>query len=270
MTAPLPAILLPPSKSQRSGGDGAPWLPGTLALPALDTDRGLVLAALADAVGAGPRAHSDPGRLLGAKGATLAEALAQAAQVRHAPTMPAIERFDGVLYGELGYAALRAATRRRLDAMVLVWSAPFGVLAPRDPIPEVRLGFEACLPALVGADGGAVRLARWWRPRLTSALSARLAGRVVWDLLPAEHAAAWAPEATECTARFTVSFVDRDGRRVTHWNKLLKGALVAWLGAAAPRELDALAGFTHPLGYRWDPGATRETSWGAQVVFRES
>ena len=43
-------------------------------------------------------------RLLGAQGDTLRSARAVNRTVADAPTLPAIERYDGVLYGELGYA----------------------------------------------------------------------------------------------------------------------------------------------------------------------
>lgn len=268
MSRRLPAVLLPPSKGQRAGGSGPAWSPGSGVLPSLDPARARVLDALVAAMGRGRHRHPDPSALLGASGKTLAAACEANAAVRSSPTRPAIERFDGVLYTELGYADLPAAVRRRLDAMVLVFTAGFGVVAPRDPIPEHRLDFHAALPALQPV-GSTHRLAAWWRPQLIEALAGQLAGRVVWDLLPQEHAAAWDPTAVAVRARYTVAFVDRGGKVVSHWNKLLKGALVAWLGETAATEAEQLVTFEHPLGYRFDPAASTLTPTGGHVILRE-
>src|SRR3546814_3075485 len=52
--------------------------------------------------------------------------------------------------------------------------------------------------------------------------------------------------------RVTVRFLDDEGRTVSHWNKLLKGSLVRWLLTEQPAGPEDLAGFQHPLGYRFD------------------
>ena len=97
------------------------------------------------------------------------------------------------------------------------------------------------------------------------------AGRVVWDLLPIEHAKAmsWAADGSGPAQRVTVRFVDRRGQTVSHWNKLLKGALVRWLLTAAPDGPAALADFEHPLGYRLDRRASSLTGPVASAVLRE-
>ena len=88
----------------------------------------------------------------------------------------------------------------------------------------------------------------------------------MWNLLPNEHAAAWAPDlsggpaspSTVVSVRFFDTVV-RGGRTelvaVAHWNKLLKGALVAHVVAEQLTDPDGLADFDHPLGYRFDPTA---------------
>jgi cytoplasmic iron level regulating protein YaaA (DUF328/UPF0246 family) len=99
-------------------------------------------------------------------------------------------------------------------------------------------------------------VAAWWRPRLTEAVADRLAGRLVWDLLPGEHAAAWNPAEVPLARRVTVRFTTADGKTVSHWNKLLKGALVRRLLTDPPAGPEDLAGWEHPSGYRVDPEAS--------------
>ncbi|HET6954045.1 MAG TPA: peroxide stress protein YaaA [Acidimicrobiales bacterium] len=226
-----PAILLPPSEGKAPGGRGRPWRPGTGVLPELDGARATVLAALGDGV---------DGR----------------------PTRPAVERYTGVLYRELDWASLPAPAKALGSRTVLIASGLWGVSAPRDPLPDYRLKMGASLPPLG-------RLSAWWRPRLTAALAGRLAGRVVWDLLPHEHAAAWLPGDVPARRRVTVRFVDREGRTVSHWNKLLKGALVRHLLIERPAGPEDLAAWEHPSGYRVDPARCRLDGDPALLVLSE-
>lgn len=226
-------ILIPPSEGKADGGSGPPWAPGRMLLPALDPVRSEVLAAV------GPEVLD-----------------------RRSPTMPAIERYTGVLYKELDAASLRGTARRRLDRDLLIISGLWGLVTPRDPVPAYRLKMSAPVPGLG-------RMARYWRPVLTDALAARVAGAEVWDLLPNEHAAAidWAGLAP--ARRTTIRFVDRSGRVVSHWNKLLKGSVVRWLAQTGTRDPHDLAAFDHPQGYRLDAAASHLTTDRAEVVLRE-
>jgi hypothetical protein len=226
------AILLPPSEGKAPGGRRPPWSAGTLGLPELDDARAEALAALGDLTA-------------------------------EAPTMPAVDRYTGVLYRELSYRTLPPASRRRFDRDVLVASGLWGMVRPRDPIPAYRLKMGASLPPLG-------KMSTWWRPRLTAALGARLRGRVVWDLLPNEHAEAWRPAEVPMARRVTVRFVDANGRTVSHWNKLLKGALVRHLLEHPTADPADLAGFEHPSGYRLDPLASDLHSDPAVVVLRSA
>jgi cytoplasmic iron level regulating protein YaaA (DUF328/UPF0246 family) len=224
-------ILLPPSEAKAVGGDDPPWAPGACSLTALDEARAAVL----DALGGGTDGE---------------------------PTMPAIERYAGVLYRELDWPSLPAAARRRGGRSLLIVSGLWGALEPADPIPYYKLKMSATLPGLG-------RLSTWWRPHLTAALAPRLEGGTVWDLLPTEHAAAWRPADVGCRRRFVARFVDAEGRTVSHWNKLLKGALVRHLLIDAVADPRDLAGWRHPAGYQLDLRASTLDADPAVVVFRE-
>lgn len=240
-----PLVLLPPSEGKAAGGDGPPWHRAGHRFTELDDARREVHAALTAAM----RADEDGRRaLLGVRGAALDAATRANLEVADAPTRPAIERYTGVLYDALDAGSLPSAQRRRLRAQALILSGLWGVVAPDDPIPAYKLKMGARLRPLG-------RLSGWWRPRLAPVLDEVAAGRVVWDLLPAEHDAAVAPIASArrvITARF-LDEVERDGERrlvaVSHWNKLLKGALVRHVLAEQLDDPAGLEGFEHPEGY---------------------
>lgn len=221
MSDPQPVILLPPSEGKADGGSGPAWSTGSMADRGLDRHRKLVVRA-AKAAGVTPK---------------------------RGPTRPAMERYTGVLYGELAWSTLTPTARRTGNDRVRVVSGLWGLVAPDDPIPAYRLKMSAALPELG-------RLASWWRPRLAPVLRERTAGAVVWDLLPIEHAAAMDWATASPAQRVTFRFVEEDGRTVNHWNKLLKGAVVRWLLTAQPGDATAIARFVHPLGYQYDPVAS--------------
>lgn len=265
--ASAPILLLPPSEGKARGGRGRPLRLERLSFPSLSDQRGATIDALIAAMRGSAAARA---KLLGVKGDALADATDANRAIRTAPTMPAIERFTGVLYDALDAASLPTRDRKRLDEQVIVFSGAFGLLSPRDAVPDHRLKMNVALPR-VGRVGTA------WKPLLTEALAPRVAGATVWNLLPNEHAAAWSPAAVGSTggpaAMLSVRFLDEkpsaEGARsfttVSHWNKLLKGALVRWVLGTGADEPDALRRFRHPEGYVYDPSLT-EQSRGTVLV----
>lgn len=272
--ASAPLILLPPSEGKAPGGDGPAWAPGTMAAPELDGSRAKVLAALASTMRRGSVASRSA--LLGVKGDALAAATAANLDARTAPTRPAIERYTGVLYGELDAANLPARSRTRLAEQVLILSGAWGVVGPLDPIPDYKLKMGVGL-------GRLGRLSTFWRPAVSSALDDRAAGRTVWNLLPNEHDEAWRPggsgarpgegarTAPELIVRVRfLDEVERGGERrltaVSHWNKLLKGALVRHVLHTRLDDPAGLVRFEHPLGYAYEPGLDDEPTPGQRTV----
>ena len=261
--AKAPIILLPPSEGKASGGRGPNWRAGSMSFPELDDLRLTAASALARSMRGSAAARS---KLLGVKGETLAQATDANREILTAPTMPAIERFTGVLYDELDVASLSARDRTRLDKQVLILSGVWGVLRPGDPVPDHRLKMNVALPPLG-------RVSTWWKPAISDALRPVTRRVTVWNLLPGEHDAAWAPplagsdDPDAPSAMLSVRFLDEKRTRgrarsfttVSHWNKLLKGALVRFVLATGADEPDALGRFTHPEGYVYDPSLTETT-----------
>lgn len=252
-----PLILIPPSEGKAPGGDGPSWRPGTMAVD-LDDRRLRVMASLRSAMRGNVEVRS---KLLGVKGDALVAATAANRAVAEGPTMPAAERFTGVLYDALGLGALPAAARRRADRSILIPSGVFGLVAPSDSIPDHKLKMSVSM-------GSLGRLSKWWRDGVSDAVRERADGRVVWNLLPQEHADAVQLPGVE---QYAVTFLEpgRDGRlvAVSHWNKLLKGELVRHLlhhPADGPEQLEH---WDHPSGFRLDPARAVRSGPAITLVF---
>ena len=262
-----PLVLLPPSEGKAEGGTGPPWRTDRDRANALDRYRLEVLQALVSAMAA-PEAKR--AKLLGVKGVALAAATAANLAVLESPTGPAIDRYSGVLYEGLDVTSLTKAHRRRLDGQVFIFSGAFGFVRPAENIPNYKLKMGATLVATG-------KLSTFWRQPITESLAPIAAGRTIWNLLPNEHDAAWLPlnRAVRSAPRtiVTVRFVDevqrKDGRElvaVAHWNKLLKGALVRHMLATQLADIEGLADFVHPRGYRFDPELTEQSPDGGRQI----
>ncbi|MEZ5142302.1 MAG: peroxide stress protein YaaA [Acidimicrobiales bacterium] len=216
------AVLVPPSEGKAPLGGGRPWDPASGPFGRALGDRRRAVAEALAAIGGGDA------KLLGVRGPELDRAQLVNRHLLGAPTRPAWRRFTGVVWDHLDVASLDRATRARARSSILVVTALTGVSALTDPIPDFRLKLSVRL-------GDLGRLDRWWRDDLSAALNRRLRGRLVIDLLPDEHAAAWEPTPDRYDLR-RVRLVDQNGRVAGHTGKAAKGRLVRALLEADPDD----------------------------------
>lgn len=224
-------VLLPPSKGKAPGGTGPAY--------AEVVDRGPLGAArrrVLEAVGEAAVEMDDAAlaRIAGVAAPDVAATRADLAALEGAPTLPARERYTGVVHGNARLARIEP-TAATVEVVVL--SALLGVAALDDPVPAYRLELAASLPPLGG-------LATYWRDALADHLAAQLAGRQVLDLLPGVHARAVAPAVREAAEVVQVSFETPAGRAANAARtKVAKGRVVAQLVAAGdPDHLDLAPG----------------------------
>ena len=242
-------ILIPPSEGKALGGEGRAWREVSSASPELERRRDQVLSALVEFVSDGSQ-RAVYERVFGVRGEALDRSLDANATAPTAPTLPAIERYEGVLYQHLDAPSLDRAAARRLDRDVVIVSGLWGLVRPDEPIPDYRLKMSTSL-------GSLGRLSTWWRPALSAEVAARSERAEVWNLLPHEHAAALdLPERKMVNSAVWLE-PDRAGslRPVSHWNKALKGALVGHLLRHPTLSVDDLEGWEHPAGYQLDPSS---------------
>ena len=222
-----PVVLLPPSKGKAPGGAGPSY--------AEVVDRGPLGAArrrVLAVVGAAASEVDDAAlaRIAGVAARDVAATRADLTALEGAPTLPARERYTGVVHGNARLAGIAPASAA---VEVVVLSALLGAVQLDDPVPAYRLELAASLPPLGG-------LATFWRAALADHLARQLEGRQVLDLLPATHARAVAPVVREVAEVVQVRFETPAGRAANAARtKVAKGRLVAQLVAAGePEHLD--------------------------------
>ena len=239
-------ILLPPSETKRDGGEGPPLDLAALSFPTLTAARKQTLAA----VRAMSRNLAAAAGMLKLGPASAAEA-ARNRVLATSPTMPALDRYDGVLFDELDAASLPPDARRFAGEHLAIGSALFGVTGALDLIPAYRLSHDSRLP-------GSASLGRIWKAPLTAALAAQEG--LVLDLRSEGYAALGPAPAGSRYVR--VVSADGEGRKraLNHFNKKGKGAFTRRLllaGIDHP-DPDALLAWASAEGVRLEPGAAGE------------
>ncbi len=222
-------LLLPPSEGKAVGGDGPTWSAGLGLFPELEARRTSLVRKLA-------RVRGGNEKLLGVGGKHLAAARTANATLSTAPSLPAWQRYTGVVWSAFDVASLPATARRKAMSSVVIVSGLLGLAALDDPTPEYRLKMGVSL-----APYG--KLSTWWRPTIGGALATWAADRFVVDLLPNEHRSACSSAHVHGVA---VTFVERTGRVAGHDAKTAKGRLARHLVTSGGHPLDALQSWTDP------------------------
>ncbi len=143
-------------------------------------------------------------------------------------TMPAIERYTGVLYDALGPPEMTSEARAWVDTHVAIQSALFGLIRASDLIPAYRLSASSRLPAIGKA------LPRIWadphRDLLThTSYALDLRSKDYASLAPLDTLGAAAIDYVDVVARRE----DGEVRALNHFNKAAKGALVRRLAESS-------------------------------------
>jgi cytoplasmic iron level regulating protein YaaA (DUF328/UPF0246 family) len=200
-------LLLPPSEGKAEGGSARrrPWTPDAGSFgTALAEAREAVITALLDARGGDEK-------LLGVKGEHLLRAQSANTSLIGAPTLPAWQRYTGVVWDHLDPSTLPVDARRR----IVVVSGLLGLVRADDAVPDYRLKMSANLAPLG-------KLSTWWRETLSAELARVARRRFVVDLLPQEHRAALLFDGLE---GLSLTLVDRRGKPGGHFAKAAKGEL---------------------------------------------
>lgn len=238
-------ILLPPSETKRQGGTGRSLFPGALSFPQLDAHREALLGAVVElaadadatitALKLGPKQHGEV--------ATNRSLLA-------APTMPALDRYTGVLYDALDAPSLSPAERAFAGEHVVVHSALFGLVGAMDEIPPYRLSHDSRVPAL--------SLKRHWLSEVEKILS-QCPGLIL-DLR-SEGYAKLGPAPDRDGSHYLCVLSEGEGgtrRALNHFNKKAKGQFTRAL-ITAQRDfpnVDELLAWAHQRGIRLEPAGT--------------
>ena len=207
-------ILIPPSEGKADGGSNPP----------LKSVSGITADLIEEIK------EADPKKLYGLKKKALEKAITANKDVLNSETMPAIERYTGVVYDAIDYQSLKNKTD--FDERVLIVSGLFGLVSPTDLIPNYRLKIDK------------LKAAKLW----LNSNSGQLKDKFVIDLLPQAH-----KKAVKYKNGIEVEFVlKKAGKKMPagHQGKHIKGRFVRWLIENNVANPDNFKDFKED-GYQW-------------------
>lgn len=215
-------ILLPPSETKRPGGVGISIDRSAIIWAALDPAREKLITKL-QAISKKPIAGAKALKLGKKSEAELAKNLA----LWTSGTMPALQRYTGVLYDALDYDSLSPEALERANRQVFIQSALFGLVPAMEQIPDYRFSATSRLPG--------VNLKETWI-KAHQAVWPRLVGPIL-DLRSESYVSLNpVPESHES---YFVEVVDQEsGKALNHFNKKAKGA---FLRSALEHGLDSIS-----------------------------
>lgn len=249
-------ILLPPSEGKAAKGRARSLAARGRTGP-LDEARFAVLEAVSAWCASDPEQAA---RGLGLPPSTAEADLGVNRAALTSGTMPAIERFRGVVYDGLDVAAMGPEQRRVVNRTVFIASGGFGLLQASEPVPDHRIPMAASVPGIGG-------LTPYWRRHLDGTIPTMVRSRqLVVDLRSSDYAST--PPVPPSAARhvlavkvLTERMVDGCAVRsvVSYSSKLTKGQLARALTAAEAAgrkvgkpvdvaEIAVAAGFRVELG----------------------
>ena len=203
-------ILLPPSETKRSGGIDLPLDLHNLTYPSLASKRRVLVRSLQSLA-----KHPDVMMAALKLGRTQSGEVERNRILASSATMPAMDRYTGVLYDALDSGTLTPAERDWAGRNVAVHSALFGPIGALDLIPAYRLSSDSKLPDVV--------LKTHW----ASAVSAILHGAegLLLDLRSNGYVALGpVPKRSETVLlRVVTETIDGHTRALNHFNKKAKG-----------------------------------------------
>lgn len=202
-------ILFSPSEGKREGGTLPPLNKHSLIFPDLYSKRFEVIEQYEYIV------HSSTDEVLvelfGIKDVREFERYKRA--FSDAPTMRAIERYDGVAYDYLAYSSLSLEAQHYIDENVLLFSNLFGPIRASDIVPDYKLK--------QGSSIGIFAPEKHYKTHFSTVLNELIGDQEILDLRAGFYDKFYTPTARVVTLKFL-----KEGKVVSHWAKAYRGIVL--------------------------------------------
>lgn len=130
-----------------------------------------------------------------------------------APTMKAIERYDGVAYDYLDYQSLSSEAQNYLDHNVILFSNLFGPIRSGDAIPDYKLK--------QGSSIGTFAPEKYYKEHFSAVLDEMVGDQEILDIRAGFYDKFYIPSKQTTTLKFL-----KEGKVVSHWAKAYRGTLL--------------------------------------------
>lgn len=250
-------ILLPPSEGKISGGDeNKPYrlvenLKKYNSFTSLINPRSHLYEQLLYAVN--HYSWEEVEKIFEVKGKNLDYVIDIVQDMLNLPTMPAINRFSGVMFKAIDYDSMKEVQRNNFETKVLFVDGLFGVLRPQDYIPEYKLKITSKI--------GEINCTHYWQKELGGLFNYLFKDKVIIDMLPQTHRKVLSLPIN-CTY-FKIIFAKiKDGKfkEEGHNSKKLKGELIRYITQKDTISREYLEKFVHSSGHKYSSDYSDENT----------
>jgi len=216
-------ILFSPSEGKKEGGSGAAMTSKSFCFETLYTKRLEVLNAYRTTISEADETALC--KLFGLKDTQQCKAFKE--DIFNAPTMKAVERYDGVAFEYLHYASLPASAQRYIDENCMIFSNLFGPLRADNMIPRYKLKQGEKITGLA--------IEQFYKKHFSAALDAWLQNDEVLDLRAGYYLKFYKPKKRVITMKFM-----KNGKVVSHWAKAYRGVVLQSVARQNIQDFGAL------------------------------
>ena len=149
------------------------------------------------------------------------------ANVFTAPTLKAVERYNGVAYDYLKYAELPKEAQNYVDAHTLIFSNLFGPIKADDRIPIYKVK--------QGNTIGEIKPENFYKERFSYQLDLLIGNAEILDLRAGYYEKFYKTKRSFTTLKFL-----KNGKTVSHWAKAYRGIVLKEMAKAGIETLEAL------------------------------
>jgi cytoplasmic iron level regulating protein YaaA (DUF328/UPF0246 family) len=216
-------ILFSPSEGKKEGGTFSALREENLLFPSLYEKRLPLLRAYDESMLHGNLAERQ--KLTGIKKEE--EIRRYQKSLFSAPTMAALERYDGVAYDYLDLASLAASEKTYLYERCIIFSNLFGPIKAGDTIPSYK--FKQ------GETIGAIATEKIYKKEFSSELDTLFKDELILDLRAGFYEKFYTLERPFVTMKFL-----KEGKVVSHWAKAYRGKVLRTLAQIQPKNEEEL------------------------------
>lgn len=243
-------ILLPPSESKNQGGEiNKPYritenLEKFNYFKKLNSKRELIYDKLRETI-----QHStleEIEKIFELKNKKLHQAIENTFDLLNKETMPAINRYNGIMFKAINYKNLKENQKDNFNQSTIFIDGMFGLLKPLDLIPEYKLKINSKINDL--------NISEFWKNEIQNILNKEFKNKIVIDILPQAHRKILEnrKEVYFSKEYIQISFCDKRNGKIKqagHNSKQLKGELINFILKFENITIKDLENFVHNSGY---------------------
>jgi len=248
-------ILLPPSESKKTGGDETKPLrliknfKKDNYFETLWIEREEIYGKLRETIS--KSTHEELEKILDLKGKNLQNAIEINSDLLNKETMPAIERYDGVMFKAIEYNKLNEKQKENFNNSTIFIDGMFGLLRPQDKIPEYKLK--------INSKFSDIDITKYWKQNLIGLFHSLFKEKIIIDILPETHRKVVTIPSD--SKYYQIKFmIEKNGKNVNvgHDSKKLKGELIQYISNKEQITRKYLEEFKHKDGYIFNEKLSNE------------